>query len=1808
MNTTGRKALVVSASLMISSALFFFSTALAQNQAAPAEGQSVTVQHYPRYYYGSDSREPAFTLLFSVRVDRAALDHKLFFEDEGGKAVPATLRDASPEEIGKTWGYYGPSGSVSPPANQFVTAVASRPLPVGKSWRLIVPAGLGGGKGPKLEQNLVINVGSIYPLEIREVVAANPYDQPRVLQIYSTKKLAASLAGRIGQFVMINPQPKGIAFELQGSLVTVKGAFDFGTDYRVLVKPGLLAEDGLELEKVFDKKVAFKPQEGFINLPAHELVQPLSGNKAFEVRAGNLRGLRVRVKSLGKDELIYAMRGYRIYDPETADEKKGQRYPEFEMVPGKTVYDKEYPLPGEIDHTEQIALKWPEVMGKDGAAALYLSVEGESLEHPQLESHRVGAQSLVQLTDLGVVWKQTRESALLYAFSLKTGKPVPGAEVQLVSDENDVLAKYATNQDGVATLPLEGQNQKTRWLVTKAGEDRYATHFDPNSRRAISTWDFDVRQPWWGEPRDRVRSCLFTDRGVYRPGDEVHLKALIRQADGNELRFPGKDAGISARLIVSDGQDREVVNRSVQFSGRGSLDQSFTLPAEVTGAYRIQLDFAQFLGKSTEYPDEDHVDRYAYHYISVAEYRPNTFEVKLSSKDSYRCGEPVEMKASANYLRGKALSQAHATWKGSFEATRFRPAGMDSYEFGSTEVDSKGNAAGDGVLDSNGEFRVPTDFVPRQGLEQPIDVVVSVDVTDVNQQTISESKHVIVHSSDFYLGVKSPDGWLNSGQPAVFELKSVFADGKDYKESLKGTLVVEREVVETVKVQGAGEVARHRNETRFEEKLRRDFTLTWTGKEEVVFQEPGSYRMSWAVPNPAGGTVKTVNRRYVFGNGDVYWAHRDGDAIELMPEAKSYRVGDTAKIMVRSPMLGTALITAERAGVYRTFKRELTSKNEVIEIPVTSQSAPNLFVSALVIRGSQDSTHQFRDTEYKLGYCELTVEEPSRHLQVEVGSAKREVKPGEPAEVKVRVRDWKGAPLRGEEVTLWAVDEGVLSLTGYQTPDPDADFHASYPLYVRTWHSLFKVLTENPEERQFGNKGLMIGGGGEGLESLRDRPRKDFRATAYWNGSLVTDEHGEINATFPAPDSLTRYRILAVAAAGVDRFGSGTGELVVSKPVIVEPALPAFANVGDHHVLQAVVHNTTNQPGDFEVTLKLDERASLWHPESKVLPVSLDGASGSVREWRQSLRLDAGSTRALPIPVAFAGEGESVMTWTIQEKNAAAQPRSDSVESKLNVGLPVPRLGEIHHFRLKGGDKLDLLASFEKNVLQGKGQLDVTISNSRLLEAEDALEYNLGYPYGCAEQTTSSTLPWIALQQFEQVFPSLHQEPGKRERVVKAGLERLLSMQTEGGGLSYWPGETEASLWASAYGGMALALAAKEKTVPLSEARLQALWKWLSEQLRGAEETKDAEELHHRCLALYTLALAGKPETSYHETYYQKRASLAPESKALLSLAILEGGTDQQKQLIPGMLAEKLAPASPQHAVTWYGPSHPVALRLMVAMRQNPAGAETEKLIETLIRLRQPHNGWGSTYSNSWPLLALAEVARREKAAPANAECNLQLAAEAKTLRLDKSFSSTSASFPFHRDLRKESLQLSAGTAGEVFAQVKLSVRPENLSVEPAKRGFSVKRTYSRLNLDGSLEARGDFEIGDLVVVRLELDSPKPEEVYLAVDDPLPSIFEAIDPAFTNRGKATLPVGTVKPLPVSYKELRQDRALFFCNDLDEKGAYQVEYVARVVSSGEVTAPPAKIEAMYEPQRYGMSATTRVRAALPGQGVKKVAAK
>ena len=342
--------------------------------------------------------------------------------------------------------------------------------------------------------------------------------------------------------------------------------------------------------------------------------------------------------------------------------------------------------------------------------------------------------------------------------------------------------------------------------------------------------------------------------------------------------------------------------------------------------------------------------------------------------------------------------------------------------------------------------------------------------------------------------------------------------------------------------------------------------------------------------------------------------------------------------------------------------------------------------------------------------------------------------------------------------------------------------------------------------------------------------------------------------SFVAPDSLTRYRVIAVALTKQSQFGTAQSAFEINKPIMIESAMPAFANLGDKLILRAVVHNTTNVSGKAEIALRLDER-------------------GRAGETTRQISLGAHASVPIDIPVEIVATGAAHWSWSVKFAGSDGTAElGDGVQADIKVNHPAPLIRQVQTGRVES-DAAELLRISDPQIIEGSGEVTVNLSNTRVIGLRESLRQLLHYPYGCVEQTTSSMLPWLTVRDLRATLPELAKSDEEIANAVNHGIQLLLSMQTSGGGLSYWPKGREPMLWGSAYGGLGLTLAKKEGfAVP--EADYARLLKYLSDQLRGTAKDATGYGLSDRCLAIYTLAVAGKAEPAYHDLLFQKRAKL----------------------------------------------------------------------------------------------------------------------------------------------------------------------------------------------------------------------------------------------------------------------------------------------------------------------------------------------
>ena len=1749
--------------------------------------------------------EPGFSLLFNANVDASTAGSFIQYVNRKGESVAARVERADPaahsEQYFPVW--RSKDHSLSTWNERFyektaeVSGLEARPATVGGGnvlwikpaqalpsgdWRLVVAAGLPASEASvRLLDPVEIKIGVVRAFEVTRAEASNLIDSGRQLTVDFSKNLGKEVTDKnVQRWARVEPEPDNLKATCDGREIVFAGDFALDTEYRVIVEAGLPSAEPFVLANEFSKIVKFSQVPSRLYFEEFSTHQLSTGSRHFHLLAVNVPKIRVSARVFTPDAAPLALSAYRAYqDPprnenQTYDNDEPYARMDLEKIPGQTIWQRELGATTAVDEKQEIALDWNEILGVNKTGVVLLTAE--EVGAPAKAKARPGVQAVVQVTDLGVVWKESRDETFVHVFSLATGQAVAGAKLRALNEKSEVLDESVTDATGVAHLKTV---KEAEWILATNEADTHLVDFR-NYQESLSLSRQGIRETGFEEEEtgdDTRQALLFTERPVYKPSESVHLKGILRDDREGHPHIP---AGAKATLRLTDPQDRRILNRALTISENGSFSEDLKLPASGLGTYRAELVM-----------DEDGADATAIatHEFEVQEYTPNAFEIQIPPAPRAIGETKIELPVTAQYYMGKALSQAQMTWSLDASDNGFTPAGFAGFDFCDAVQDYELNnklgrvshfsEQGKADLDAQGGAKVATTIPLNPKAPQPRSAHLLCEITDLDQQTVSQSSDFTIHSSDFYLGIRHASDVIHEGDALPVDVIAVRTDGTPTPEPVDATIRLTRIEWQTNQVETAGGASEYRNQAHIEfvsqaaiktRKVTKSADKWTLAPEEksasLIAGKPGQYLLEAVSTDAAGRDVITTTSFSVYGAGETGWDYRNPFQIELSADKEEYLSGQTAKVLVKTPIAGEALVTIERDKVIRSFVTQLTGNAPVVEVPLVDTDAPNVFISVMMLRGAADSPKKFKAPEYRVGYCKLKVARPDAKLTVYVQPGAPSYRPGDEVSIGAQVLDSSGHPVANSEVTLYAVDEGVLSLMGYETPDPLAFFNQERALAVTTGLTLPTLLPEDPEQRTFGNKGYLVGGGGE---DASDALRKNFVACALWNGSLRTDAEGRVAAKFPAPDSLTRYRVIAVVQTARDQFGSGESAFEVNKPVMIEPALPRFANVGDKLTLRGVLHNLTDTDGEVEVR------------------VDFDGTVSTPGETRK-VTLPAHGSVAVDIPVTFQQTGQAVWKWSARFTGGGLAYR-DTVQTTLKVGYPVPLKREIRVTETRG-EETDLLAGMSPELLEGAGTVQVSLTNSRLLELREPLDQVLHYPYGCVEQTTSSTLPWVAMRDFQKTLPALHKTDAEIVDAVNHGMDRLLSMQTSSGGLAYWPGGTEPMFWGSAYGGLGMAMA-KRAGFEIPTEAFDRLCKYLSAQLRGmGEEGFDGHYRHggpsDRCLALYTLAIAGRAEPAYHEVLFKKRDQLSSENRALLALAVAE--SNGPAAMVAELLDAKQEKLTPDDDWFW-SESRDTAMRLLAWSRYQPDSPEVGKLVTELMGRREA-GSWRTTQGNCWSLLALGNYFRRVEKPDAEIAGTLTWDGKPEPVAVNQEGPLKVVDFALRKEAAAKPMWLANPDKKKVFAEVLIESRPQTIALPRQDQGYAIRRSYAKVEDDGTQSELKEPRIGDRVLVTLHIDVRQPAR-YVVVDDPLPANFEAINPVFKSQEtRAGEELGRL--WTSDHQELRDDRVLFFADEIDS-GEYTIRYLARVRTAGTATAPASKIEEMYHPERFGLTETMLV---------------
>ncbi|MFT4175856.1 MAG: MG2 domain-containing protein [Luteolibacter sp.] len=1749
-----------------------------------------------------------WTLVFNDDVDPATAKPYIHFKAKGGVVIPASVRRATVEEAGyyihsyRSWTSRTEKTPAPTDPNAEVPHILvvspESPLPVGDDWALILGKGLPNASGKaSFEVPSAQNIGKIEPFQVTSIRSVVEVNQPRQIEITFNHLLPEDPSTfSFDSNLEITPRPENLKVSIDKRTLTLSG--DFQGKHVVTVKPPLTSRTGLTLSAPKTANLEFKYIDPGIGLPSEDQAQYSEGNRTYRVEVVNIRSLHIRIKRLAGSDLIRTGQGYRHYtgighDQQTITPTAPLPYA---LVNGQTLLEKEIRLEVPADHSQEITLDWTKILPPDlKHTTLFLDIVGTPLENIGKEGRR-NVQAIIQLTDIGLAWKLTEKEALVYAFSCQTGKPLPDVTLHLLGEDAAPLHSVTTDATGQAKFT---RTPDIRHLQATLGGDSFVTAFD-SSLATVGLWHFPVRFSWSKPAETQRRAFLFSDRSLYRPGETVRLKGIVRTQRGNaiEASEPSK-----ALLKILDPQENTLSSTDLTISEKGSFDLTYTLPSGVTGTYLFRLEYPDELAKAEETDDWELKDRIQTNAsfdlnVQVEEFRRNAFELTQNLATPEIGGTRVSAALHAAYYQGQPVAAGKVDYYSRVTSTNLYPERFRDFLFGdhrtydwqywyhyfgynwddeqnTTSVQAEGTA----TLAADGKATLDIDL-PQSDFPTAREVTISSDVTDANHQTLSTVSKTTVHPADVYVGVSRDDRLIRVGDPVTLKLVAIDPEGNPHTSPVTVTAIVSRNVNSATKSRNEnGEVATQNqvsSETVFTGEITIDPAASAKDGQDFTFTPTvdGEHFLTLRGTDSQGRPFATVTRHLVYGAREFPWKYEDGLRVKTVSEKKSYRPGDTARVLVLSPIEGTALVTVERERVLRTFQVELKADNPVIEVPLTAEDAPNVFVSILIVKGAADSAREHPEPQLRLGYCELIVENLHDRLNVafEHDEQPPSCRPGDTITISGTISLADGKPAAGAEVTLYAEDEGTLAVMGYETPRPMNFFYSPRILGVETGVSTDHFISEDPENQTFHNKGFFIGGGAD-LGELAKLYRKNFDPCATWAPALTCDASGKFTHTFTVPDTLTRYRLIAVAHHAASRFGTGESAIVVKKDVMLEPKAPRFANQTDTFRPQVLVQNASAENGTWEITLASENDT-----------LTLGG------DLKQTVTLAPGASATVVFDATASNTGEAILKWnatpvTLASGDITPEQRhrlSDAVETRFPVHYPVPLLRQHRSLHLTANQSQNLLANLDPSLLQGRGDLTLEVASSPLVEAGDAIDFLLRYPYGCVEQTTSALIPWFAVEPLRPYVPALanHSEEKVRD-AIQHGVNQLLSMQLPDGSFSYWPGNLERVDWATSYAGLGLLMASEWGEAHVPQTAIDQLTKALIESLRGAADTKSPYGLEIHARTLFVLSLAGQPQPSYQNILKDRLAQLTPNARTFLAMAIVMTDEDnaalkaQAKAILTSKIPfrgtdDRWMPATPDHAY-----------QLIAWLAIDPEAQETHRALELLMRDRNPYGHWSTTWNNGWALLALAQYASLENASPT---ASITLGAE--TLKLTEETPTFHREYPLAPDLK-----LDATSDGKAYIRVKLASKPDIAPLKPmSANGLAIDRIYERVKPDGSTEILTQPAVGDLVKVTLRVTLPRDNSRYLVIEDPLPAIFETVNTDFKSQSAANAPATSRNDWRVSHSELRDDKAVFFLNEVWKKGTYSLSYLARCTVAGTATAPQAKVESMYDPTNVALSAS------------------
>ncbi len=1222
--------------------------------------------------------------------------------------------------------------------------------------------------------------------------------------------------------VSIDP-PMKISLKTIGKSIFVGGDFKFGEQYSAIIK-GIRSKWGGKIEKEIKRSVVFEDKKPQISFSSTGIYLPSSENRKIGFRTMNVKKVKIVVKKVFESNL-----GQFLQEESLSGNKNrnsGFDYYEMNRVGVKVAEQdlsignvKNRWLNNQLDMRNLIAEK------DKGLFIIELSFKRKDMLYSGLKKkagyysgknyysnpnsygyiYRHGDISKpVLVSDIGLTYKRGGGEHFVFATNLIDSSPMSGVKITLRTFQNQELASGETDGDGKLFLQkvegevffVEAEKSGQRSIIKPSEMGWNLSSFDTGG--VISR-------------TDSTRAFIYTERGVYRPGDPINLSVIARNNDGS---FPENHP---ATLELFNPRN-QLVKKIVE---KNSIDGFYnfklkTSENDLTGNWRAKLT----LGSS-----------HFFHTLKIETVVPFRLKVRLdpgktklnSSDDS------LKLALSSNYLFGSPSPFLDTEISVLLRHIPRKFKKFKKYSFSNElrSFKSSDSTLFEGKLDENGKVQVVWKIPNLTNVPSSLRAEITAKVFEKGGRATTGNAYIPIDPYRNYIGLERPSfkyGYSKVGSPVNINSILVTSDG----EPISGRPLKYK-------------IYRNARYWWWEYDNLESFRIRYKKDDYTKIVKEGNIT-SKNTPIPIIFTPEQSGEYFIEVEEDMKEGHKagfffssyfwgespsnikDAGSLILTTDRKKYKPGDTALISFPKPEKGTLLVTLEKGDrILRSWVRELKGEDAIgeIKIDVTDKMLPNAYVSVSIVQPHAQTGNDRPLRVY--GTIPLMVEEPSTRKNIII-NMDDELKSNKEFEISVRTKDKSDV-----QFTIAVVDEGLLDLTKFNTPDPWKSFFSKQKLGISTFDLFSYVLSVNKGDifRLFSIGGEME----EGMEEYRSSQlepgkSKRFKAVSMFLGPLRTGKKGEKKVKFRMPDYIGSVRVMVIAADH-NSFGKAEKNVPVKTDLMLLPTLPRVLGPGDIVEIPITVFALNEKIRNVNLSIKTEGDLKVLGKNKKKLVFKETGEKDT--SFKIKVENAVGNCK-----VIFKGESGKFKI-------------SRSVDLKIRPSSP--RIYESEKKNATPGKSIDFL--IPDKGLKGTNRASIVISRKSKLDLEDRLSWLIHYPYGCIEQTVSSVFPQLYLKEFVK-DSSIDMD--NVDDNINSAIKRLRKFMLPSGGLSYWPGNRDASIWGTNYG-LHFIVEAKKRGYNIPNDLINSILRF---QRSRALVTTD--HMLSRIYRLYVLALAGKPQ------------------------------------------------------------------------------------------------------------------------------------------------------------------------------------------------------------------------------------------------------------------------------------------------------------------------------------------------------------